>query len=333
MSSSRRARGWWCESHDRCPSCDAATVAHPRSMTHDTTAKLGDTTSAASASARCSSPAPACSARRATATARSPSCAAPSSSASTTSTRRSTTDPTSSTTLIRDALHPYPEGLRLVTKVGARRDDQGAWLPALRPAELRAGVEDNLRTLGVEQLDARQPAPARRGAGDRDVRRSPRCSARSTTCAGRASSSSSACRNVDARPRRGGARARPDRLRAEPVLGARPLGRGRARRVPRARARLRALLPARQRLHGRPGEARRDAAIAAVAAQARRHALAGRSRLAAAPRRALLLIPGTSSVAHLEENLAAADVELDAEDLAALEDVEPAGDALEAVHD
>ena len=54
--------------------------------------------------------------------------------------------------LIREALHPYPEGLRLVTKVGARRDDRGAWLPALRPEELRAGVEDNLRALDVEQL-------------------------------------------------------------------------------------------------------------------------------------------------------------------------------------
>src|SRR3954451_12276417 len=54
--------------------------------------------------------------------------------------------------LIREALHPYPEGLRLVTKVGARRDDRGAWLPALRPAELRAGVEDNLRTLGIDRL-------------------------------------------------------------------------------------------------------------------------------------------------------------------------------------
>src|SRR5947208_15173158 len=35
--------------------------------------------------------------------------------------------------LIREALHPYPDGLRLVTKVGARRDERGAWLPALRP--------------------------------------------------------------------------------------------------------------------------------------------------------------------------------------------------------
>ena len=54
--------------------------------------------------------------------------------------------------LIREALHPYPESLKLVTKVGARRDDTGAWLPALSPAELRSGVEDNLRTLRVERM-------------------------------------------------------------------------------------------------------------------------------------------------------------------------------------
>src|SRR3954469_3760855 len=54
--------------------------------------------------------------------------------------------------LIREALHPYPDGLRLVTKVGARRDDRGAWLPALHPSELRAGIEDNLRTLEVDRL-------------------------------------------------------------------------------------------------------------------------------------------------------------------------------------
>src|SRR5947209_9117617 len=54
--------------------------------------------------------------------------------------------------LIREALHPYPEGLRLVSKVGARRDDKGAWLPATRPEELRAGVEANLATLRVDSL-------------------------------------------------------------------------------------------------------------------------------------------------------------------------------------
>jgi aryl-alcohol dehydrogenase-like predicted oxidoreductase len=55
--------------------------------------------------------------------------------------------------LIRAALHPYPARLRLVTKVGARRDAHGAWLAAQRPEELRTGVEDNLRTLGAERMD------------------------------------------------------------------------------------------------------------------------------------------------------------------------------------
>ena len=55
--------------------------------------------------------------------------------------------------LIHAALYPYPEGLVIVSKVGARRDEQGGWLPAGSPAELRAGVEDNLRSLEVDQVD------------------------------------------------------------------------------------------------------------------------------------------------------------------------------------
>jgi len=55
--------------------------------------------------------------------------------------------------LIRQALHPYPENLKLVTKVGARRDETGRVLPAQRPDELRDGVEANLRSLRVERLD------------------------------------------------------------------------------------------------------------------------------------------------------------------------------------
>jgi pyridoxine 4-dehydrogenase len=56
--------------------------------------------------------------------------------------------------LIREALHPYPENLALVSKVGARRDDQGNWNPASQPDELRADIEENLRELGVDQLAA-----------------------------------------------------------------------------------------------------------------------------------------------------------------------------------
>jgi pyridoxine 4-dehydrogenase len=54
--------------------------------------------------------------------------------------------------LIRDALHPYPAGLVLVSKVGARRDNRGGIFAYDQPAELRQGIEDNLRTLGVDQL-------------------------------------------------------------------------------------------------------------------------------------------------------------------------------------
>jgi len=56
--------------------------------------------------------------------------------------------------LIREALHPYPENLALVSKVGGRRDEAGAWLPLSDPADLRRDIEANLRTLGVDQLAA-----------------------------------------------------------------------------------------------------------------------------------------------------------------------------------
>ncbi|GAA2636073.1 oxidoreductase [Dactylosporangium fulvum] len=55
--------------------------------------------------------------------------------------------------VLRSALYPYPEQLVLVTKVGAARDEQGAWIPAQRPEQLRQGVLDNLRALKVDRLD------------------------------------------------------------------------------------------------------------------------------------------------------------------------------------
>jgi pyridoxine 4-dehydrogenase len=56
--------------------------------------------------------------------------------------------------IIKEALHPYPEQLRIVTKVGARRDAEGGWPHARSPQELRDAVHDNLRNLGLEVLDA-----------------------------------------------------------------------------------------------------------------------------------------------------------------------------------
>ncbi len=55
--------------------------------------------------------------------------------------------------LIRAALHPYPAGLTVATKVGATRDAQGGWPPARRPDELRRQVDANLEGLGLDRLD------------------------------------------------------------------------------------------------------------------------------------------------------------------------------------
>ncbi|CAL9524735.1 Pyridoxine 4-dehydrogenase [Streptomyces sp. enrichment culture] len=55
--------------------------------------------------------------------------------------------------LIREALHPYPGSLHIVTKVGAHRDAEGGWPPAREPDDLRRSVHDNLENLGVETLD------------------------------------------------------------------------------------------------------------------------------------------------------------------------------------
>ena len=55
--------------------------------------------------------------------------------------------------IIRQALHPYPDDLHIVTKVGALRDAEGGWPPALAPEQLRQAVHDNLENLGLDVLD------------------------------------------------------------------------------------------------------------------------------------------------------------------------------------
>src|ERR1700754_654378 len=83
--------------------------------------------------------------------------------------------------LIRDALHPYPADLALVTKLGGARDDAGAWIPAQEPDQLRASLEENLRTLETDKLaaanlriqdaeaDPNQPSPVNRDLFDRQL--------------------------------------------------------------------------------------------------------------------------------------------------------------------
>jgi len=55
--------------------------------------------------------------------------------------------------LIREALHPYSDDLVIVTKVGARRGDDGSWISAFTPDEIEAQVHDNLRNLGLDRMD------------------------------------------------------------------------------------------------------------------------------------------------------------------------------------
>ncbi|PQV49847.1 aldo/keto reductase family oxidoreductase [Paraburkholderia sp. BL21I4N1] len=55
--------------------------------------------------------------------------------------------------IIREALHPYPDDLLIVTKLGAVRDDKGGWLPAMEPQAIERGLHDNLRNLGLDAME------------------------------------------------------------------------------------------------------------------------------------------------------------------------------------
>jgi pyridoxine 4-dehydrogenase len=55
--------------------------------------------------------------------------------------------------LIREALHPYPDDLVIVTKIGARRGPDASWNPAISPDDLKSAVEDNLRNLGLDAME------------------------------------------------------------------------------------------------------------------------------------------------------------------------------------
>jgi pyridoxine 4-dehydrogenase len=214
--------------------------------------------------------------------------------------------------LIREALHPYPAQLALVSKVGARRDESGAWLPAQKPDQLRAGVEENLRTLEVdrlaavnlrhhddgetaldEQLDAMIDmrdhglfdgiglsnvglAELEQALGRTEIV----CVQNAYSLADRSSEA------VLERCEEGG-------IAFVPFF---PLGSAFARDNP---------------VLGHQGVVAAAARLDATAAQVALAWLLARSPVIA-------LIPGTSSVPHLEENFAAADIELDDEALAAI---------------
>jgi aryl-alcohol dehydrogenase-like predicted oxidoreductase len=223
--------------------------------------------------------------------------------------------------LIRDTLHPYPENLKFVSKVGARRDDSGAWLHAQTPAELREGVEANLRSLRIERIDLVNlrlieddigvPLEDQLGTLD-ELRREGKLDligisnvSRETAAQALELTDVAGIQNSYSIIDRTG----------EPVLDlCREHG---IAFVP--------FFPLGSAFTGGPAKLAQDAALVKVAA--RHGATTSQAALAwlLARYERILLIPGTTSVAHLEENLAAIDVELDAQDLAELEGVEQLG--------
>jgi aryl-alcohol dehydrogenase-like predicted oxidoreductase len=219
--------------------------------------------------------------------------------------------------LIRQALHPYPENLKLVTKVGARRDDAGGVLAAQRPGELRDGVEANLRSLGVERLDL---VNLRLIDGDdgsaipleeqlfvlEEMRREGKLDLIGLSNVDPATVLR-ALEFVDV---------------AEIQNGYSIIDRQDDELVEFAREREIAFVPffpLGSAFQGGPARLAGEAAIVQVANRYR--ATPAQIALAwlLARYERMLLIPGTSSIAHLEENMGAIDLELDDADLAALD--------------
>jgi aryl-alcohol dehydrogenase-like predicted oxidoreductase len=225
--------------------------------------------------------------------------------------------------LIRETLHPYPENLKLVTKVGARRDDGGAWLPAQSPAELRAGVEDNLRSLQVDRMDlVNLRLMNHRASGDllaeqlgtlEDLRSEGKLDLIGISEAG----ADAVCRALELVDI------------AEVQNSYSVVNRSGEDVLELCMEREIAFVPyfpLGSAFRGGPRQLAQDPAVAGVA---ERHGITVTQVALAwllSRYERMLLIPGTSSVAHLEENMAAADATLDEADLAELENARQQGD-------
>jgi aryl-alcohol dehydrogenase-like predicted oxidoreductase len=219
--------------------------------------------------------------------------------------------------LIAEVLHPYPEDLVIATKVGGARDEQGGWLAASRPEQLRATVEADLRTLRLDRIDL---VNLRRGVGgSTDAVPLAEQLGALTELRDEGKLDLIGLSTVSADLIEEALRITPIaevqnafslvNREDEPVLDL-----CRAHGIAYV-----AYYPLGSAFLGGPQALAADPAIAAVAA---RHG-ASPSQVALAWLLAhydrMLLIPGTSSVAHLEENLRAGEVALDGDDLAALD--------------
>jgi pyridoxine 4-dehydrogenase len=219
--------------------------------------------------------------------------------------------------LIWRALHPYPDDLKLVTKVGARRDGAGGVLPAQRPDELRAGVEANLRSLRVERLDLVNLRLVDTGPGTAIALEDQLGELEALRWEGKLdliglsnvdrSSVERALHLVDV---------------AEIQNAYSVINRHDDDRVVLARAHRIAFVPFGPLGSAYLGWPARLAADATIGRVAEKHgATPAQIALAwlLARYERMLLIPGTSSLAHLEENMAAIEVDLDDTDVAALD--------------
>jgi aryl-alcohol dehydrogenase-like predicted oxidoreductase len=218
--------------------------------------------------------------------------------------------------IIKEALHPYPADLRIATKVGALRDDSGAWLPAYSQAELVTAVHSNLKNLGLDALDVVNLRIHSHGSADQ--------------------------RNDDSVGERFSALAE---LQRQGLI--RHLGVSNATAAQLAEAQAIAPVVTVQNLYN--VASRRDDALVELCAQQQiaytpYFPLGGFSRLQSAALHSvatrlgvndqqvalawllqrsptIVVIPGTSSIAHLRENIAAADLTLPADAIGELETI------------
>ena len=225
--------------------------------------------------------------------------------------------------LIREVLHPYPDGLTLVTKVGAERDAEGGWVPAGEPEQLVEQVDLNLRHLDVDRIglvnlrrfeldapDAHEPPLADQLGALSELRDAGKIEMIGVSGVG-VETVRTAIGTVGI-----GEVQNPfsilDRSGAPVLELCREHG---VSYVP--------YFPLGSAFGGGPAALAADPSIASVAT---RHGVSPSQVALAwllAQYERLLLIPGTKSLSHLEENMAVLDVALDEDDLAVLEQVQP----------